>query len=46
MQIKEENPTISAPDMMKEVAARWRALSAEDKSPFEELAVADKARYY
>lgn len=43
-QIKEEMPGIANTDIMKEAASRWKALSAEDKTPFEQLAQEDKAR--
>lgn len=30
---------------MKVVGARWSALSADEKNPYEELAIQDKERY-
>ena len=43
-QIKDEIPGIANTDIMKEAASRWKALAAEDKTPYERLAHEDKAR--
>jgi structure-specific recognition protein 1 len=43
-QIKEEMPSIANTDIMKEAATRWKALSADDRLPYEQLAHEDKAR--
>ena len=39
-----ERPGLGVAEVGKEVGARWRALDAEAKKPFEELARADKQR--
>ena len=36
---------MSVPDIGRELGARWKALTAEAKKPFEEQAKADKERY-
>lgn len=43
--IKAENPDISFGDLNKQIGAEFKALSAEDKKPWEEKAATDKARY-
>jgi structure-specific recognition protein 1 len=42
--IKEDLPDATTSEVMKEIGARWRAMSAEDKAPFEEKAAEDKTR--
>ena len=32
-------------DIVKETGARWRAMTAEEKAPYEELSQADRSRY-
>ena len=45
-QVKADIPGISSANIMKELGTRWKkALSAEEKAPFEKLAAADKERY-
>uniref|UniRef100_A0A7S2F6D7 FACT complex subunit SSRP1 n=1 Tax=Octactis speculum TaxID=3111310 RepID=A0A7S2F6D7_9STRA len=44
-QVKIENPDASVTDVSKLLGAQWKALSAEDKAPFEEMARKDKIRY-
>lgn len=36
---------IANTDIMKQTGERWRAMSAEQKTPWEALAVQDKQRY-
>ena len=43
--IKGENPDILNTDIMKETGNRWRAMTPEQRQPWEELAAQDKARY-
>mmetsp|Transcript_12210 Transcript_12210/g.12596 ORF Transcript_12210/g.12596 Transcript_12210/m.12596 type:complete len:841 (-) Transcript_12210:18-2540(-) len=43
--IKEEIPGISPTDIVKEAAARWKTISAEEKSQYDQLAQADKVRH-
>ncbi|CAJ1896816.1 unnamed protein product [Cylindrotheca closterium] len=43
--IKEENPDISFGDTGKELGARFRALSPEEKKKYEDMAAEDKIRY-
>ena len=38
-------PGISFGDVGKVIGERWKALSSEDKAPFEEKAAADKQRW-
>lgn len=40
-----QHPDLNLPGVTKEIAERWRNLSAEDKIPFEEKSRADKQRY-
>lgn len=44
-EIKEEMPGIANTEIMKVAATRWKALSVEDRAPFERLAAEDKTRY-
>ena len=44
-QVKEKNPEFKMGDIAKELGAMWRALSAEEKEPYEEMARKDKERY-
>lgn len=43
--VKAENPSLSVTDIAKELGARWKALTTEDKEPFEQIARDDKERY-
>jgi hypothetical protein len=43
--IKAENPEIANTDIMKQTGERWRAMSSEQKHPWEALATQDKQRY-
>ena len=43
--IKGENPNIINTDIMKEAGNRWRAMTPQQKQPWEDLAAQDKARY-
>ena len=45
VQILKEKPGLGVTDVMKEAAARWKTLSAQQKEPFEEMAKKDKERY-
>jgi hypothetical protein len=40
-----ERPDLSLPEVTKEIASRWRALSLEEKAPYEEKSLMDKRRY-
>jgi structure-specific recognition protein 1 len=44
-EIKAKNPDISFADLNKQLGAEFKALSAEDKKPWEDMAAADKERY-
>jgi hypothetical protein len=39
-----ERPDLNLPGVTKEIAQRWRALTAEERVPFEEKSKADKQR--
>jgi hypothetical protein len=39
-----EHPSLNLPGVTKEIAQRWRSLSAEDRIPFEEKSKLDKQR--
>ena len=43
--IKGENPNILNTDIMKETGNRWRAMSLQQRLPWEDLATQDKARF-
>ena len=43
--IKSENPNIINTDIMKETGNRWRAMTPEQRQPWEDLAAQDKARF-
>lgn len=43
--IKAETPDIANTDIMKQTGERWRAMSVEQKAPWEALAVQDKQRH-
>lgn len=42
---KAENPDASFAQLSKAVSEKWKAISAEDKVKYEDLAVADKERF-
>mmetsp|Transcript_2189 Transcript_2189/g.3377 ORF Transcript_2189/g.3377 Transcript_2189/m.3377 type:complete len:181 (+) Transcript_2189:64-606(+) len=44
-EIKAENPETPVTEVMRIIGERWRAMSAEDKLPFEEMSARDKMRY-
>ena len=44
-QVQKENPGMKITDISKEIGIRWKALSAEDRAPFDEMANSDKVRY-
>ena len=44
-EIKAKNPDISFADLNKQLGAEFKALSAEEKKPWEDMAAADKERY-
>ncbi|CAI0374958.1 unnamed protein product [Linum tenue] len=43
--VKKSNPGIAFGEVGKVLGDRWRAMSAEEKEPYEEMARADKIRY-
>ena len=43
--VLEETPGLGIGDVAKEVGARWKVLSEEDKQVYVEQAAADKTRY-
>jgi len=43
--IKGENPDVINTEILKETGNRWRAMTAEQKQPWEDLAAQDKIRY-
>jgi hypothetical protein len=43
--VKAEHPEWGIGDIAKEIGGMWRALSAEDKVPYEDRGKADKERY-
>ncbi|GFR39904.1 hypothetical protein Agub_g409 [Astrephomene gubernaculifera] len=43
--IKSENPGVSFGEVGKLVGERWKALGAEDRVPYEQMAARDKVRY-
>lgn len=44
-EVKKENPDLTAPEMLKELGALWKAASDADKKPFYAQAEKDKERY-
>ena len=43
--VKDENPDFEATDILKELGARWRSLSSDEKEPYETKAKSLKAEY-
>lgn len=43
--VKKENPDLSGKDILRELGARWKTLTAEDKEQYEEQNKKDKVRY-
>lgn len=43
--VKAENPNLEAKEVTRELGARWRALSDEEKAVYSERATQDKVRY-
>eukprot|EP00286_Rhodomonas_abbreviata_P021096 CAMPEP_0181305358 /NCGR_PEP_ID=MMETSP1101-20121128/9683_1 /TAXON_ID=46948 /ORGANISM="Rhodomonas abbreviata, Strain Caron Lab Isolate" /LENGTH=795 /DNA_ID=CAMNT_0023411261 /DNA_START=27 /DNA_END=2414 /DNA_ORIENTATION=+ len=43
--IKEKNPDIAQKDILRELGAKWKELTAEEKKKWEDKAAVDKARY-
>lgn len=43
--VRAENPGISFGQVGRLLGEKWKALSAEDKTPYEDKAAADKKRY-
>eukprot|EP00897_Mesotaenium_endlicherianum_P006283 jgi/Mesen1/5683/ME000288S04896 len=43
--LKQENPSMAFGDIGKAIGERWKAMSGEQKAPYENKAKADKARY-
>lgn len=44
-EVKKENPQLSFGELGKEIGNRWKALSAEEKAQYEDIATKDKLRY-
>lgn len=44
-EVKENNPGIAFGDVGKKLGEMWKALSADDRGPYDKLAAKDKARY-
>lgn len=44
-EIRAANPEMPVTEIMKQIGARWRAMSADDKLPYEELSARDKTRF-
>jgi len=44
-EVKAANPTFALGDISKRLGEMWKAMSSEDKQPFEEQARADRERY-
>ena len=44
-ELKQSNPGLTQPMVMKEVGGLWKNLTPEQKQPFDALAQSDKARY-
>ena len=42
--IKEEHPEMTNKDIIRETGVRWKALSEDEKAPYEAMGVADKER--
>jgi hypothetical protein len=40
-----ERPDLTLPAVTKEIASRWRAMTPEEKAPYEEKSAMDKRRY-
>ena len=43
--VREANPSMSTPEVMKQIGQNWAELGTEDKRRYEEKAAADKARF-
>lgn len=43
--IQAQNPGMKITDVSKEIGAKWKLLTAEEKIPFDEIAKKDKLRY-
>jgi len=44
-QVKEDNPEMKFGDIAREVSRRWKEISDDDKTQFEDLAAKDRVRY-
>lgn len=44
-EVKKENPDMDPREIMREVARRWKAVSAKQRKKFQDLADSDKERY-
>jgi hypothetical protein len=42
--VKAENPSLSVTEIAKEIGSRWKALTAEEKEPYEKSAKEDRER--
>ena len=45
MQVRAEQPSLSMIEISKELGARWKLLTSENKIPFEAQAKQDKERF-
>lgn len=43
--VRAENPEASFGDLGRLLGERWKSLSADEKAPYEQKAIADKKRY-
>eukprot|EP00695_Tsukubamonas_globosa_P003436 TRINITY_DN631_c0_g1_i4.p2 TRINITY_DN631_c0_g1~~TRINITY_DN631_c0_g1_i4.p2 ORF type:complete len:140 (-),score=64.84 TRINITY_DN631_c0_g1_i4:231-590(-) len=44
-EVKEEQPDLKPPQVLKALGEKWREISEEDKKPYEKKAEEDKKRY-
>ena len=44
-EVKQDKPDVKPTQVMHELGLLWRAMSTEDKKPWEDKAFADKARF-
>jgi len=44
-EVRAENPELKMTEIAQQLGTRWKAMSSEDKAPYDEQARADKERY-